>query len=522
MTMGVLIKREFSDRWVNRFVIVLLLAIIAIELSSYISRPTDSERAGARVAATIEAWLRELKIGGDGLKFWASGEVVEPLEFYSVRFWQMMHIEPYSHALVRVDSQTDEGEPVSKLWKIYLGMDRDGTRPITRVVAAADESTPSSVLARRHESALSRTAREEKKKVRQENEKVHEEMEHDRREWQEAREMLAGLSRKVQTLEDETKRKLRGLSDSQDRQVQETERRMMEQAEWLDRLAGRIDKSYREFVAGNSHGEGVANVEPRRMLADFGSAAPVRGIPLGLQGRAPTPDVGPQHAFFKRAEELYRAGNYRDAAAVYSGLIETHPDVEAAYLRRGDCYCSLNEFDLALADFAMALRLMPKDPRAHLAQSWAHLAKGATDLAMSDATEALRLDATLAEAHLIRTEIFARKGQPDRARAARFDAVTAFYRRGVASVIKRDYEPAIADLERVIREAPNRVEAHAWCGKAYYLRLDFPNAVKEFSVVIQLDPKNADAYRLRSVAEGRMGRALEATSDLKIAESLAR
>ena len=206
--MGVLIKKELGDWWVNRFVIVLLLAIIAIELSSFIRRPTDSERAELRVAETIEAWLRELKTGGDGLKFWASGEVVEPIEFYSVRFWQTMHIEPYSHALVRVDSQTDEGEPVSMLWKIYLGMDRDGTRPITRVVAAADESMPSSVLARRHESALSRTDREEKTKVRQENEKVHQEMEHDRRDWRESREMLAGLSRKLQSLEVETKRKL--------------------------------------------------------------------------------------------------------------------------------------------------------------------------------------------------------------------------------------------------------------------------------------------------------------------------
>ena len=97
---------------------------------------------------------------------------------------------------------------------------------------------------------------------------------------------------------------------------------------------------------------------------------------------------------------------------------------------------------------------------------------------MSDAAEALRLDPTLAEAHLIRTELFARKGQPDQARAARSEALTAFYRRGVASIIKHDYEPAIADLERVIREAPDRAEAHAWCGKAYYLRLDFPSAVQ--------------------------------------------
>jgi tetratricopeptide (TPR) repeat protein len=581
MTMGVHIQRQHHDRWVNRSVIVLLITIIGIQLSTYLSPSTDSARAEARVAGTIDAWLKDLKAGGDGLSFWAPNDSVEPIQFHSVRFWQTIAIDPFSHALVRVDSQTDEGEPISKLWKICFGTDRDGARPITRVVDAADESAPPAHMARQSESKVARNARREKEETRQDKEQS-------RRDKEEAAGRLEALSRKLRVLEVQTELKLTGVRESLDQQAKQTDRQMLEQVEWLEQLVQRMDKTYRELIAANAPADTMRNADRRRVLAESAPAVPAQARSRGPQGPASMPPAGIYQDFFSRAENFYRAGSYRDAVAVYSSLIDAHPEVQAAYLRRGDCYCSLHDYDLALADFATAIQLLPKDARAHLARSWAHLGKGAAESAMSDAAEALRLDPTLAEAHLIRTEVFARKGQPDQARAERSEALTAFYRRGVASIIKHDYEPAIADLERVIREAPDRAEAHAWCGKAYYLRLDFPRAVQEFSkvialqpegkqsyndrgmarfrtgsydaamsdfdraiqldpkfelaylnrgtarlatgeieraasdfsIVIQLDPRNAMAYRLRSMADERMGRTGEATNDLKIAESL--
>ena len=102
---------------------------------------------------------------------------------------------------------------------------------------------------------------------------------------------------------------------------------------------------------------------------------------------------------------------------------------------------------------------------------------------MADADEALRLEPTLAEAHRIRSEVFAQKGQPVQAGAGG-EGLAVLYRRGVDSIAKRDYALGIADLERVIRQAPGDVEARTWCAKAYYLRLDFANAVKEYTEVI--------------------------------------
>ena len=96
------------------------------------------------MAGTIDAWLGEQQAGGDGLRFWVSSEVVEPTRFHGVRSWKTVHIEPFDYALVRVNSLTESGEPVSKLWKVCFGLGPDGTRPITRLVDAADESMPPS------------------------------------------------------------------------------------------------------------------------------------------------------------------------------------------------------------------------------------------------------------------------------------------------------------------------------------------------------------------------------------------
>ena len=350
--------------------------------------------------------------------------------------------------LVQVDSLTEEGDPISKLWKVYLGMGRDGARLITRIVDAADESVPPPFLAKHQESLVSRKIRREK---------------------EEAEAKLKGLSQKINELEAETERKLGRLGDSLDREKQETGRRMMELVDWLQRMAEQIDRTKRELVAANGQVGPIRDVDPRLVLrgAKIARLPRVRilgpdRVQLGPQGPVPMPAERDYDYSLKQAEDFYRGGNYQDAAGIYSDLIERYPKIPAAYLRRGDCYAVLRDFDMAIADFGMAIRLMPKDPRAHLARSRAYLDKGAMEPALADTAEAIRLDPTLAEAHLVRTEVFDRKGEHDRAGAVRSEALTTFYRRGVASIIKHDYEPGIADLERVIRAVPDHAEAHVW------------------------------------------------------------
>jgi tetratricopeptide (TPR) repeat protein len=411
--MHVLIQKEVSNRWLNRFVVAILLAIIAIQLSTYLKPEEDLTREEARVAAVIEG--------------------------------------------MRTQQEREQS--------VLAGM---------RL-----------------------------------------------REKEEADAKLEGLSRRISELESESDRKLGKLAAALDQQKQETNRQMAEHTQWLERMADQIAKTKRDSVVANGGARPIQGVNLRFVLPAMriaglpgeGGADAIRQKQPGAETEPPVAAEPDYAFFFKRADDFYRAGNYQDAAQAYSDLIDRYPKARATYLRRGDCFASQQQFDKAIADFTTAIRLAPNDPRAYLARSWAYLGKGATDQAMTDAEEALRLEPTLAEAHLIRTEVFARKGQPGQAGVARSEALAVFYRRGVDSIAKRDYAAGIADLERVIRKAPNDAEAHTWCAKAYYLRSDFPNAVREFTKVIALAPNDKQSYNDRGMAYLRIGAHGAAISD---------
>ncbi len=314
------------------------------------------------------------------MRFWAYHEAVEPTRFHAVRSWKTIHIEPFDHALVRVDSLTEGGDPIAKLWKIYLGIGRDGDRLITRIVDAADESMPPPFLAKRQESPLSRKSRLEKEEAQkklerlsrkiQELEVVTERKRHELEIETERKGHVQEVEtkRKRHELEVETQRKLARLRDSLDKEKREMAGRMDRQLEWMVRMAEQLDRTKRELAAAKGEAGTIRSAEPRLVVAELRIpglriAVPDRVRPLGDPGPAPTADASDYDDSFQKAEDSYREGNYQDAAGIYSDLIARDPKVRAAYLRRGDCYASLRDFDKAIVDFGMAIRLMPRDPR---------------------------------------------------------------------------------------------------------------------------------------------------------------
>ena len=52
--MHVLVQKEVGSRWLNRFVVLILIAIIAIQLSTYLTPEKNVAGEEARVAAVIE------------------------------------------------------------------------------------------------------------------------------------------------------------------------------------------------------------------------------------------------------------------------------------------------------------------------------------------------------------------------------------------------------------------------------------------------------------------------------------
>lgn len=115
------------------------------------------------------------------------------------------------------------------------------------------------------------------------------------------------------------------------------------------------------------------------------------------------------------------------------------PHVAHAHYNRGLAYQDRNDFDSALADYTVAIRLNPTDFKAHNNRGNVYRARGQWDRAIADFDEALRLDSTHA---LIYTN------------------------RGNAYRDIGDYTRALADYDEAIKRDPQYAEAFRCRGRS--------------------------------------------------------
>jgi tetratricopeptide (TPR) repeat protein len=77
---------------------------------------------------------------------------------------------------------------------------------------------------------------------------------------------------------------------------------------------------------------------------------------------------------------------------------------------------------------------------------------------------------------------------------------TYFKRATLLSEIRRSYDDAIADINRVIQIRPQWGEAYEKRGQVYMAASDLSNAIADYTRAIEINPKFADAYFYRAIA----------------------
>ncbi len=93
------------------------------------------------------------------------------------------------------------------------------------------------------------------------------------------------------------------------------------------------------------------------------------------------------------------------------------------------------------------------------------------------------------------------------------ELANAYYNRGLAHSLKQEYDLAIADLDQVVKLAPNDAEAYDKRGADYFDKQDFDKALADFSQSIKLDPKNFRAYQNRGAVYNAKGQWTQAAAD---------
>lgn len=155
------------------------------------------------------------------------------------------------------------------------------------------------------------------------------------------------------------------------------------------------------------------------------------------------------------AEEVHRQ------VAAYSASIKSEPRNARLYLKRGNAYLQLLEFELAAEDFSSAIKLDDALDEAWFGRGMALGRSGHIDAGIAD------LDVVI-------------KRQPNNSRA--------YTKRGVRYLWKGDEANAERDLKQALILDANNAEAHDDLGVIHARRGEYDIAIAHFKSTIRLDP----------------------------------
>lgn len=170
--------------------------------------------------------------------------------------------------------------------------------------------------------------------------------------------------------------------------------------------------------------------------------------------------------------------------------------------------------DEVIRQYSLALVADPGNPVALQYRASAYLRKGELDKAIADLTDAIHVKPDYAAAYAIRAKAYLQMGKKDMALEDYNQAIgcasnipTAYYERGnLQGEMARElqaagqpekaqllYEGAISDLNRAIELKPGYAEAWLSRGSIHLECKDYPQAGRDFRMVLKFNPKSETA-----------------------------
>jgi tetratricopeptide (TPR) repeat protein len=96
----------------------------------------------------------------------------------------------------------------------------------------------------------------------------------------------------------------------------------------------------------------------------------------------------------------------------------------------------------------------------------------------------------------------------------------ACYKQSLEFIKKQQYDDAIAQATKAIKQKPKYWEAYVVRGAAHAEKRELDEAIADFTEVIRLNPKDPTGYRNRSIAYSNKGEKEKALADLTEAKRL--
>ncbi len=210
---------------------------------------------------------------------------------------------------------------------------------------------------------------------------------------------------------------------------------------------------------------------------------------------------------------------WRDAAILWSAVIERSPNLALAYVHRGTAYQEKGDFVAASADYQKAIALKD-DPYAHSNLAMIYKEARRFDEAQAEYTKAIALKLDFWGAYFDRGNLYRENGKfslaiSDYTKVLEFlpGYAQAYTNRGTAYFLSQQESLALADFNWAIRFDPREINAINNRAVIYARRGHFKKAISDFSKSLVLDPKNPSVYFNRGLAYRQSGE-----NDLAIAD----
>jgi Mlc titration factor MtfA (ptsG expression regulator)/Tfp pilus assembly protein PilF len=207
-----------------------------------------------------------------------------------------------------------------------------------------------------------------------------------------------------------------------------------------------------------------------------------------------------------RTEEAHEE-YLRHVIAECDAALRRDPKYRSAYWQRADGYYSLGEFDNALADYTYLIQLAPKAETAdaYYERGWVHRENEDLEKAIADFSESIQRRRDFAAAYRERGTTYALRGEYRKAladlnRALQLDPKddVVYLQRGSMLCKMRKYDRAISDLTRALRLCPYRSDTHIERALAYLSHKQYDHALADCNEALRLEPDSAETYRIRS------------------------
>jgi tetratricopeptide (TPR) repeat protein len=222
---------------------------------------------------------------------------------------------------------------------------------------------------------------------------------------------------------------------------------------------------------------------------------------------------------FNAAVMYHTQGNYDDAIAGFSRIINAHPEYVKGYFFRGYSYLKKRDYENALGDFQIVTELEPKNHKAFFYAGKAYYSLGLYNKSIEYFNKTTALNSKHVSAindkgmayfqlkkydEAIISFKHALELDPKFAMAHNNIGSAIYFNQNVANPTKRDLERARDAFGKAIEINPTLFIAYYNRSSMFYFLKDYNASYADILKAIQIQPENGMCYFYGGVTQGKM------------------